>query len=331
MKYNKMNLSKHQLDEIDGICSKWLITNSNLDSKLESIYQALIQIDFSSAINAFTKRLEKVPYQFTKYEMVSGSICFFGGVFTSLLNTGKIEEIEGLFTFALCYMLIDHFLDDIKNSDSDKTKIMKEVSDFIIYNRDVDNKLINAARDRYLNLIEQNPKVRDYLIRLLKSELKGATISNNKNLSRKEYKDIAKEKGGRTSAAIAQIIGIDNDENSPHYICGSLIQYVDDLLDIKDDSELNIYTLARYDLEHGNLDQYVYETVLDIDDLDPIYNFFKVILMGGLILGIHDNPNGVSTNLSKIFEKYDPFSKENSKDTLNEWFHDKLYGYIEKQ
>ena len=321
-----MNLSK-----IDKICSKWLPTNSNLDSKLESIYQALIQIDFSSAITSFTHRMNQVPYTFTKMELTSGSICYFGSIFTSLLNTGKIEEIEGLFTFALCYMLVDHFLDDIKNSDEDKKQTMKELKNFLIHDKYSDNRLINAAKDRYLELILKNPKVKTSLIRLLESELKGAVISNNKNLSREEYKQIAKEKGGRTSSAIAQIIGIDHDDNSPHFVCGSLIQYVDDLLDLKDDTELNIYTLSRYDLEHGNLDQYICEAIFEIDQLDSIYNFFKVILLAGVILGVHDNSDAISPELLSVLEKYDPFSKDVSKDSLNEWFHDKLYGYIENK
>ena len=326
-----MDFSITEFLKIDEICSKWLISNSNLDSKLEQIYQALIQINFDPVIKSFTERLNSVPYTFTKTEQTSGSIAYFGAIFTSLLNTGKVEEIEGLFTFALCYMLVDHFLDDIKNSEIDKKQTMKELKDFLIHDIYSDNKLIIAAKDRYLSLISKNPKVKTSLIRLLESELKGAAISNNQNLSREEYKQIAKEKGGRTSSAIAQIIGIDHDENSPHFICGSLIQYVDDLLDLKDDAELNIYTLARYDYEHDNLDQYIYETILEIDQLDSIYNFFKAILMAGVILGVHDNPDSISQDLLQVLKKYDPFSKNVSKDSLNDWFHNKLYGYIENK
>lgn len=324
-----MSLQVNQYDEIENICQRWLFRKHEIN--FDSIYLFCKEINFASPINCFTSRLEKIPYSFTKSETVSGSICFYGGVFTSLLNTGKVEEIEGLFTFALCYMLIDHFLDDIDNSDEEKAKVMKDVYNFLAFSiEEPTNKLIQAAKDRYNELILRNSKIRESLISLFKSEIQGAAISKNRNLSREEYKKIAKEKGGKTSSAIAQIIGISHTEDSPHYICGSLIQYVDDMLDIKDDEELNIYTLARYDYDHGNLDNYIYETMVEINDMGPIYNFFKVILLTGIILSIHDIPHSVSPSLLAILSKYDPFDSSISKSSLNEWFHSKLYQYIEE-
>ena len=331
-----------KLKQIDEICNKWLFKKSDF-LKLDSFYNHLKHTDFTSLISAFRKRLDEVPYKFTKSETVSGSICFYGAVFTSLLNTGKIEQIEGLFTFALCYMLIDHFLDDVNNTDLEKKKNMKEVYEFLLLdngskddskdnNSNISNNiLINSAKERYLKLIEISG-VKQALISLFKSEIKGAKISNDKNLNREEYKQIAKEKGGKTSLAIATIIGINIDgkvQNSPHYICGSLIQYVDDILDIKDDENLGIYTLARYDIEHTDLDQYVYDVILEIENLGSIYNFFKPILLMGIILGIHDNPNSVSKELLNALVKYDSFG-EYTKDSLNNWFHNKLYEYIEE-
>lgn len=315
-----------ELNEIEKICEKWLLKAYQIN--FDSIYLFCQDIDFSSPINYFTERLEKIPYKFSKSETVSGSICFYGAVFTSLLNTGKVEEIEGLFTFALCYMLIDHFLDDINNSDTEKEKSMKEIYNFLKYEKESNNPLILAAKDRYLELIRKNVNLKHCLISLFESEIRGHQISTHLNKPREEYKSIAKEKGGKTASAIATIIGIPHDENTSHYICGSLIQYVDDLLDIKDDERLNIYTLARYDYEHSNLDKYIYETIIEIDNLDPIYNFFKIILLTGIILSIHDLPNSVSSPLYSILSKYDPFNKNISKSSLNEWFHDKLYKYI---
>lgn len=323
-------MNQKELNEIEDICNKWLIPNINFDSRLNEIYKSLKDTNFNSIINSFTLRLKEIDYEFTESEKVSGSICFFGSVFTSLLNTGKIEEIEGLFTFALCYMLIDHFLDDVKNTNKEKT--MKEIYDFLVHNKETqDNKLIQAAKERYLNLISKNPKCKESIILLFQSELEGVKISKRRDFPREKYKYIAEKKGGRTSSVIAQIIGIKNDETSSHYLCGTLIQFVDDILDIKDDEKMGIYTLARYDLDHEGLNRYVYETFLEIDKLDSVYNFFKVILLTGIILGIHDNPNSISSNLSKILQKYDPFNETTSKDSLNDWFHEKLYGYIESQ
>jgi hypothetical protein len=63
------------------------------------------------------------------------------------------------------------------------------------------------------------------------------------------------------------------------------------MLDIDDDKELGIYTLIRYDIENKNVDQYIYETCVLIENLSSNYNFFKPILLTGIILSIHDHPH----------------------------------------
>src|SRR5579871_5378508 len=99
-------LSEAQILEIEQICEKWMFRKDKIENfpDLNTLYFYLKNIDFTSIIKAFTSRLDKIPYKFSKSEQVSGSVCFFGGVMTSLLNYGYIEQIEGLFTFALCYM-----------------------------------------------------------------------------------------------------------------------------------------------------------------------------------------------------------------------------------
>ena len=324
-------------ENIEKICKQWLFSKKSLENTptLDYLHTQFKDADFSALILAFTTRLKTVPCEFSKSEQVSGSICFFGGVFTSLLNYGYIENIEGLFTFALCYMLIDHFLDDKNISDEEKNKCMKEIYAFIHddtskidNNHKSDNKLINAAAERYFDLLKTAPQCREYIIKLFKSELKGVEIQKRKDLPREIYLQIAEEKGGLTAAVIASIIGL-TDENESMKL-GALIQLVDDVLDIGDDNTLNIYTLARFDIDNKKLDNYVIYTIIKIHKLSNIYNFFKPILLLGIILGIHDNPGNISPELNEILQYYNPFSKETSKDSLNLWFHNKLYSYIDK-
>jgi hypothetical protein len=326
--------NQDELEEIEQIFKKWLIPietkNRKIIYNLNLLHKYFKDADFTSLIKAFTERLKDISCQFTKSEQVSGSICFFGGVFTSLLNYGYIEEIEGLFTFALCYMLVDHFLDDNTISNFEKDKCIKDIYSFITEDKVVsDNKLINAASKRYLELIQRVPRCKEYIIKLFKSEIKGVKIQKNKNLKREDYLNIAEEKGGFTSACIASIIGLDPEGENHKF--GSLIQSpCDDLLDVKDDTESDIYTLIRYDIDHGILDRYLYENIKKINELSSTYNFFKIILLTGIILGIHDNPGCISKEFDEIVQKYNPFDKETSKDTLIEWFHEKLYKYIEE-
>ncbi len=311
-----------------NIFKKWAIPKND-KIEFEKFYLYYKNADFTPLIKAFVERLKEVPFEFTKSEQVSGSICFFGGVFTSLLNFGYIVEIEGLFTFALCYMLVDHYLDNKDISSDEKKKTILEIYSFIVEGKISDNILIKAASKRYLELIEKIPNCKKYIVKLFESELEGFKIQKSEKLEREVYRRIAKEKGGYTSACIASIIGLDIEKEPKHFVLGSMIQYIDDLIDIKDDKELGIYTLARYDLENNNLDEYIYEAIEIIDNLPPVYNFFKIILLYGIILGVHDNPGCVGKQLENIISNYDCFTV--SKEYLVKWFHQKLYQYIEKK
>ena len=320
-------LSEEELKDVSRVYERWGL-KKGLHVREENISK-FEKIDFSPVINAFVKRLETIPCKFSHTEELSGAVCFFGGVVTSLLNFGYIEEIEGLFTFALCYMLIDHYLDDNTISDEEKKKSMKDIYAFIYTGkRESGNKLINAAADRYLDLVERVPSCKEYILKLFQAELKGVEISKRKDLSREIYDKIDEEKGGLTAVAIGSIIGVTDVEESMKL--GHLIQIVDNLLDIQDDTELGIYTLVRYDLDRGTLDRYIYNSVIMIQNLSPIYNFFKVILLTGLVLGVHDNPNCISENLNSLLSKYNIFSQSSSKNSINTWFHEKLYSYIQK-
>ena len=325
-------LSEKEKEEIIQICDKWIIKKDFPD--LDKLYIELKEVDFSPLIKAFTSRLDTISCKFSKSEQVSGSVCFFGGVITSLLHYGFIEELEGLFTFALCYMLIDHYLDDNTISAEEKKKSMKDIYLFIYKGVKCENNhLIAAAADRYLSLIERVPRCREYILKLFDSELRGVEIQGKTDLPRETYLEIAEEKGGLTAAAIGSIIGLTDEKiQNESMKLGSLIQTpCDDLLDVEDDRKLGIYTLVRYDIDHGGLDRHIYESIIKIENLSPVYNFFKVILLTGIILGVHDNPYSVSEDLFCTLSPYDTFSADISKDSINNWFHGKLYSYISER
>ena len=120
-------LNVSQLKEISEIYEKWGLKRG-IYLENSSVFE---KIDFSPLIDAFTTRLKTISCKFSHSEEVSGAICYFGGITTSLLHFGYVEEIEGLFTFALCYMLIDHYLDDNNISEDEKKKSMKDIYNFI--------------------------------------------------------------------------------------------------------------------------------------------------------------------------------------------------------
>ncbi len=329
------DLTINQLQEIREICEKWLIPNirndisDSLMNDLEELYQLLEKIDFTPIVKAFSDRLDNIEYDFTQEEEISGSIVFMGGIITSLLHYGYISDLEGLFTFALTYLLIDHFLDNDNIPKTEKYENMIQVYNFIEgKDAQLNNPIIKAAADNYLKLIQRNPSCEPHLKALFKSEVKGMNIQRNPNLSRETYRQIALEKGGLTGKAMASILGLDVENDASHYDLSSCLQLEDDLQDQKCDTEDNIYTLARYDFDHGNLDEYIYETFISINNLVPVYNFFKIILLYLTLLGIHDHKSVISDELLEIVEKYIPFDSTTSKENINEFFKNKVFNYI---
>lgn len=334
--------------------SKWLFTKKDFNTNLtlQTLYDTLKNLDYTNIIREFTDRLKLIDYKFTDTEQVSGSICFYGGVITSLIHFGYVKNKEHLFTFALCYMLIDHYLDSAIISDSDKSKTMKEVFDFIENNQDKqnnsdkqnngdnadkedkqnnsDNILINACKERYLDMIKSTPQIQKYIIKLFKSEYKSHKLNSHIiDFDRNIYKSTTEKKGGLTAIVISIILELDSEINIKNAKeLGECIQLVDDLIDLKDDESLNIITLARFDLIHNeNLDSYIIYTLNKIYNLSDIYNLYKPILSIGVILSIHDNKI-ISDSLYSHLEIYDIFSSTTSKNTINSFLYDKLYPYF---
>jgi hypothetical protein len=338
------HLSKREY--IWKVLSKWLIPTQpqnkvdliNLQN-LNLISNYMYDIDFIPFIKAFSDRLNSINYYFSNSEKVSGAFCFYGSLFTSLLNFGHVESIDDLFTFALGYMLIDHFLDNKDICLKEKEEKIREIGDYllngIVYEN---NELIQVIQERYNDLILRKPYCKKYFLHLFRAEWEGHKLEKNNNLTQNQdqtrfhYLDICEKKGGYTALCIASIMDLlSNEEDGKSknaYNLGDCIQRVDDMLDIDDNKELGIYTLIRYDIENKNVDQYIYETCVLIENLSSNYNFFKPILLTGIILSIHDHPHIVSEDLFLLIKSYDHFSNI-SKAKLVDFFHEKLFSYIQ--
>lgn len=321
--YEYKHLNFENLNKIKKICEQWLCPYEDNGLYL-AIYEYSKNIDFTIPIKAFTERLDEINYDFSSSEKVSGSVCFYGGVLMSLLNYGYIKNIDDIFSFSLFYILVDHFIDNPDNTDEMKYKAVDEIYNFISgdHSKIKGNKMLEVSAERFLNLVEKNPKCKEHFIDIFNSEIKGVLIQKQNHLHRNEYEKIANEKGGLSAASLGTII---NSNYNDDYLLGSIIQLVDDFMDLQQDIDENIYTLARYDYDNKYMDEYIYMVFDKIESLPRIYNFFKPILLMGLMLGIHDYSDCVGNELYQIVKPYIPFDENTSKDTLVELFHSKLY------
>jgi len=310
--------------DIASILERWMFNKNNpVDTYLLEMIQLVFgNFCYDDFVTAFTSRLKEIDYPFTESEKVSGSGCFYGGMITSILHFGYVKNIEGLFTFSLCYMLVDNFLDNKDISEESKTETMRDVFNFITGKPYTENPLIKVVKDRYLAMISETPKAQHHIVKLFKSEYQGHRLKDG---TRGKYLEIAEEKGGLTTVVISAVLGLDSEKDLRESMkLGACIQLVDDFMDLKDDISLNIMTVARHDIQNFScLDSYVTYTLQKISDLDQIYNTFRPLLIFGLLLGIKEYPDCVSLELQKVVEPYFIFTT--NKESIITWFYQGMF------
>lgn len=312
---------------------KWIPSKSdkvNIHSMLLNIYTYSLGIDFSSALDQFRDRIAKIDYDFKDNATSSGAICFFGAVIMSLLQLGYINNIDELFTFSSCYILLDHYIDDDTISSKEKYITINKINDFV-ETRDttIDSPLIQAVADRYVNMVTKIPSAEQHLKNLFNAETKTMLMQKSDKLSREEYLHICEWKGGLTCIGIQALLELEITEEE--YTLGSLIQMFDDILDIEDDLALGINTIATYDYKTtGCLDELLIYAVDKTESMDRKYNFFKPILYLGLVLGVHTNRDKYSSEMIEIMDNFIHYTPGTTKDEIMNWFQHKIEPHMNK-
>ena len=292
------------------------------------IYTFLLGIDFSSTVNGFHNRIDDIKYNFVNGATESGALCFYGSIIMSLLQLGYINNIESLFTFSSCYILIDHYLDDNTITMIEKTKTILQINEFINninsnnnINNNFDNPILQAIADKYIEMVTPNTEI--HLKNLFHSEVKTMYLQTQDNLDRDTYLNISEWKGGLSCNAIQSLLELEITD--AEYTLGACIQLTDDILDVEDDMRLGINTIATHDYRtYGNLDKIILYTINRIDNMSQKYNFFKPILFLELIFAIHTNRDKVSPEMINIIEPFIYFNPSTTKEELVKWINSKL-------
>jgi len=327
------------MDSIHKKIQNWVPAKSdktNIHNLLLRLYTFSLGIDFSPALNQFRQRIKKINYDFAEGAESSGAICFFGSIIMSLLQLGYINNMEELFTFSSCYILTDHYLDDDTITMEKKISTIKQINSFIKKVGDgdeemgqIDSPIIQAVADKYIEMVTKLPGSEKHLKELFRAEVKTMYLQTHDNLDRDTYLKICEWKGGLTCNAIQSLLGLEITDTE--YTLGACIQLVDDMLDINDDIDLKINTIATYDYrEDGNLDRLLVYTVDRIDNMDRRYTFFKPILFLGLILAVHTNRDKYSPEAIKTIDPFIHYSPSTTKDGLFSWFQYKLKPHLSR-
>lgn len=317
------------MDTIKTKIEKWVpskLNNNSLYFKCLSLYYRFSNTDFSPIFNSFSNRLYRLKYPFISSAITSGAMCFFGCITMSMCQLGYINNVDELFTFTACYILTDHYIDDITISDIKKQETINEIRNFINTpsNINIKSPLIKSISEHYINLINKLPNTTEYLKNIYKAEIETHKLQSNQGLNRETYLHLSEWKGGLFTNTIQSILELEI--TSAEYDLGACIQLVDDLLDVNDDISLNINTIVTYDYKTcDNLDG-IFNYILDkIDNLDQKYNIFKLILTWGCVFAIHDNKEKYSNCIVELVEKeFNYFDENTTKKDIGKWMLDKL-------
>jgi len=281
------NLSVELVTRVESILSEWspYISHQNIynfnewlaDENINNILKLMIDA-YLKSISSFIPNLLYTVGNGNNM-LVSGLLCFFGQIILYMCQNKKLnkEVIDKCRDFTLLYLYVDYYL-DTKEIDKCKLKKMKEM----IFDPFMDNipdmeDMVSAYR-RILNNNTDECKIK--MIEVFLTEVEGMSYQKNPNLTSEHYLDIAERKGGTTSLAINSMFTEDTNKYSDVvYIIGSIIQLLDDMMDVSLDMKQGIHTIATHELsKYGNMDRLWCYTVLKIDTITPPFIIFKFLM-----------------------------------------------------
>lgn len=214
--------------------------------------------------------------------VASGIVFFYGCLFYIMHFPGWGSHIEDIFLYNLLYILVDHYIDDIAIDDNRKRLAISQM--FVLINDPTAqlsfiDPVLKTIAVVYHRLITRCPNTKDHIITLFQLEVEGLKIQNIGSCRREQYYDIAVKKGGYTMQVLQKIVGNDDPElDAAAFHIGSIMQLIDDILDIYADKEKSIYTIATYDLSHTqNLDELWVDIMNRISKIHPKFTIFIIL------------------------------------------------------
>lgn len=216
--------------------------------------------------------------------VASGIVFFYGCLFYIMHFQGWGRHIEDIFLYNLLYILVDHYIDDIRVEPNLKDKAISQmfilIMDPLAYQKlPLIDPILKTIAMTYHRLLTRCPNVKPSVIKLFKAEIDGLSIQKTNNLDRDRYYDIAVRKGGYTMEVLQHIIGnTDPTITEASFQMGSIMQLIDDITDCRADGSNGIHTIATYDLQHENkLDKLWIDIIDRINNIDSRFIIFKIL------------------------------------------------------
>lgn len=295
---NILEINQSMKDKLEKSClmaKKWLPPIENSD-KL-TIMNILTGTDISFGTPLLRKYLELLkPYTEVlglsgennrprEADCVASGIVFFYGCLVYIMHfPGWGKHIEDIFLYDMLYILVDHYIDDIRIDPTQKQQAINQMK--ILINEpglhetmELIDPVLKVIAMTYQRLLERCPNVKESIIKLFSAEIEGLSIQKNNESTREKYYDIALRKGGYTMEVLQYIVGDDDKTISEaSYHIGTIMQLVDDSADVISDKTNGIHTIATHDLENkGNIDELWMDIIERINKIDDRFTIFIIL------------------------------------------------------
>lgn len=214
----------------------------------------------------------------------SGIVFFYGCLCYIMHFPNWGHHIEDIFLYNLLYILVDHYIDDIRIDSSSKKRAIEQMYILVMdpsqhENLSLIDPVLKTIAMVYHRLITRCPKAKNSIIKLFEAEIEGLTIQKDSSMSREKYYDIAVKKGGYTMQVLQHIVG-NNDPSitEASYHIGTIMQLIDDSVDVLADQKNGIHTIASYDLQNkGNLNELWIDIMNRIRHIDSRFTIFIIL------------------------------------------------------
>lgn len=243
--------------------------------------------------------------------LASGIVFFYGCLFYIMHFPSWKNYIDDIFAYDLLYILVDHYIDDINIDEYTKNGVIASM--YILLENPMaevanGNKLLQTIAKIYNQMIRNRPNVKSSVYDIFKSEIDGLTIQNNSQCTREEYYKIALEKGGHTMKLLAFIVDKPELKDASYHL-GTIMQLIDDSVDVLSDIDNGINTIATHDYKtKGNIDDLWYDIIFRISSIDDRFTLFKIIYTWFAVYIPDRLPMVYSTELRLNSHKYNIFT-----------------------
>ena len=281
--------------DVFEIVNRWTLLFSDNDkqifmnsiSQIDTILSDMYLDHYVEFVYSYAKDLRIDTNTMRENDCLASGIIFFYGCLLYIMHFPDWHNyIESIYWYNILYLLVDHYIDD-NSIDEEVKKIAITQMSIIIKNPSlvttinvVDPILLTIA-NVYQKLITKHPATKKSIIQLFQAEIEGLDIQNNPACTEKEYYDIATKKGGYTMLVLYDIVSNTNEDlKNASYHIGTIMQLIDDGIDVLADKNKNINTIATYYLnDKKNLDDLWFHLIRLIDDIHPYFMSYKAVYM----------------------------------------------------